>query len=94
LTGLKARVESEMESELIQVEAQTSILVPNKNVNRMNPQVRILPVQAQKGRIHPSGPRRAIHRADYRLAPAYARSQSLKKILIPSKLQQPFTYEA
>jgi len=40
---LKACIEGQMESELIQVEAQAAILIANENVNAMETEVQVLP---------------------------------------------------
>jgi hypothetical protein len=61
VTGLKTSIESQMESKLIQVEIQAAILIANKNVDGVNTQVRVLPVQANGG----SG---AAHGGNYRPA--------------------------
>jgi hypothetical protein len=46
MTGLKAGIKSQIESELIQVKGQTAILIFHKNIDRVDAQVGILPVQA------------------------------------------------
>jgi hypothetical protein len=43
VTGLKPGIKGQMESKLIQVEAQAAILVTNENVNAVKAQVQVLP---------------------------------------------------
>src|SRR5271154_161563 len=59
VTRLKVRIQNQMESELIHVEFETAILIFDKDVDSVNPQVGVLAVQANGG----SG---AAHAGDYR----------------------------
>ena len=46
LAGLQAGVKCQIETQLIQVEPQASILIAHINVDRVNPEIRITPVRA------------------------------------------------
>jgi hypothetical protein len=46
---LKARIEGQIESELIQVELQASILIAHENVHSVQAKVGILTIQAKIG---------------------------------------------
>ena len=45
LSGLKAHIKGEVEPELIYVEPQASVLIANKNVDRVNAEVGIIAIQ-------------------------------------------------
>src|SRR3989442_14960667 len=65
-TVLKFFTKSRIESKLIQVESQASILIPDKNVNTVNSKIWVLSIHARNGPVHPIGRRRAARRRDYK----------------------------
>jgi uncharacterized protein (TIGR03437 family) len=70
MTGLKACIQGQIESELIHVELKTAILILDKDVDSVNPQVRVLAVQANGGVAHSnlshtSSCSSAAHAGDY-----------------------------
>ena len=52
ITGRKAQVQRHIESKLLPVELQAAILIANVNIDRVNAQVGVLPVEAN---VHASG---------------------------------------
>jgi hypothetical protein len=49
VAGLKLRIEGQIESEPIHVELQALILIPNVNVDRVNPQMGAATIQTLTG---------------------------------------------
>ena len=51
VTGLKPRIEGQIESEPVHVESQARILIPDINVNRVNTQVQAWLVELVRSRV-------------------------------------------
>jgi len=62
---LEARIEGQLESKLIQVESEASILISNENIDSVNTEVGVLSIEAKTDVVHSVKRRRAAHRRDY-----------------------------
>src|SRR5712671_851980 len=51
LAGRKASIKSQMESELVQVEAQASILISNEYIDSMDTEVRFVSIEVKTGLV-------------------------------------------
>src|SRR6266851_1473930 len=63
--GLNAGVKDQLEAELIEVEAQALLQITDENRNRLETQVRVLAIQANRGAVRPLL-RRIAHGRDYK----------------------------
>jgi hypothetical protein len=67
---LKASIEGQIESELVEIEPQASFLVSNEDVYGVDTERGIVSIRTGGGTILPKGRRRAAHGWDYRIAVA------------------------
>jgi hypothetical protein len=62
LAGLKAAIVGQVETELVPIKAQASLLISNVDSDGMNPEMGLLSIQANRGHLFPRSGERVSHR--------------------------------